>query len=150
MNPATANNRRASPEQSLSRQRVQSRSHAHPRPDQPKPNPRMINVIGGLAAIFLTASPLHAGEISAKAGESIRLGRFDGVVYYTGEKDGYRVVATIAEGDNGSPVRFSTTLAEGQSARISLPGKLGEPGQSLEISRLGEKLIVTEVEAMSN
>ena len=60
------------------------------------------------------------------------------------EDDVYRVVATIADGEAGSPLRFSATLADNQSATISVPGKLGEPGYSLEISRSGDKLILTE------
>ncbi|WP_244602853.1 hypothetical protein [Mesorhizobium delmotii] len=36
----------------------------------------MINLIGGVAAFFLAASPLHAGELSVMAGESIDLGGF--------------------------------------------------------------------------
>jgi hypothetical protein len=104
---------------------------------------------GGLAAFLMAASPLHAGELSAMAGESVDLGRFHGVVYYTSAGDGYQVVATIADGE-AAPVRFSATLAENQSATISVPGKLGEPGQSLEISRSGDKVVVTEVGAVSN
>ncbi|WP_245465460.1 hypothetical protein [Mesorhizobium sp. M6A.T.Ce.TU.016.01.1.1] len=109
-----------------------------------------INLIGGVAAFFLAASPLHAGELSAMAGESIDLGGFRGVLHYTDENDGYRVIATIAEGETGIPVRFSATLAEGQSATISVPRKLGEPEQNLEISRSGDKLTVTEVGSVSN
>lgn len=104
---------------------------------------------GGLAAFLMAASPLHAGELSAMAGESIELGRFDGVVYYTSADDGYRVVATIADG-GAAPVRFSATLAENQTATISVPGKLGEPGHSIEISRSGDKLTITEVGVLSN
>ena len=125
-----------------------------PRTEQSKRNLTMTSLIGGLAAFslatFSLAGPLHAGELSAMAAESIHLGRFHGVVYYTSENDGYRVVATIADGEYGFPVQFSATLAEDQSATISVPGKLGEPTQSLEISRSGEKLTVTEVGSMSN
>ncbi|SJM31643.1 conserved hypothetical protein [Mesorhizobium delmotii] len=60
------------------------------------------------------------------------------------------MIATIADGEAGLPVRFSATLAEGQSARISVPRKLGEPEQSLEISRSGDKLTVTELGSVSN
>ena len=38
--------------------------------------------------------------------ESITLGEFHGIVYFTSEPDGYRVVATIAEDEAGLPVRF--------------------------------------------
>ena len=109
-------------------------------------NLTMSSVIGGLAAFWLAASPLHAGELSAMAGENIDLGRFQGVVYFTNENDSYRVVATIADGEAGLPVRFSTTLAEDQSATISVPGKLGEAGYSLEIARSGDKIVVTEAD----
>ncbi|MGQ0485170.1 MAG: hypothetical protein ACT4SY_07465 [Hyphomicrobiales bacterium] len=108
------------------------------------------NFIGGLAVFCLTASPLHAGELSAISGESIDLGRFHGVVYYASEGDGYRVVATVADGEVGLPVRFSAALAENQSVTISVPGKLGEPGASLEISRSGDKVILTEVGGAPN
>jgi hypothetical protein len=137
---------------------VQSAQLAHliqPKTERSKWNLTMVNLIGGLAAFSLATfslagHPLHAGELSAMAAQSIHLGRFHGVVYYTSENDGYRVVATIADGEDGFPARFAVTLAEDQSATISLPGKLGEPTQSLEISRSGEKLTVTEVGSMSN
>jgi hypothetical protein len=95
---------------------------------------------GGIAA-----SPLHAGELPAKAGESIDLGRFHGVVYYTREADGYRVVATIADGEAGLPVRLSATLADNQSATISVPGEFGEPGHSLKILRSGDTVTLTDI-----
>ncbi|ATU94537.1 hypothetical protein BLM14_20850 (plasmid) [Phyllobacterium zundukense] len=111
---------------------------------------KIAHIIGGLAAFCLAASPLQAGELSAMAGESINLGRFHGVVYYTSEHDGYRVVATITDDEAGSPVRFSSTLAEGQSAAISVPGKEGKLGSILEISRSGAKITLTEVGSTHN
>lgn len=100
----------------------------------------------GLVAFCLTATPLHAGELSVMAGESIDLGGFHGVVYYTSEGDGYRVVTTIADGEAGLPVRFMATLAEGQSLTISVPGELDEPSLRLEISRVGNKLFLAKAE----
>ncbi|WP_246763219.1 hypothetical protein [Rhizobium sp. 007] len=139
------------PHPELNRRRAQSGHHVttgHPRSS--KRSLTMINFIGGLAAFGLAASPLHADELPPMAGESIHVGGFHGVFYYTDENDGDRVVATIAEGEAGVPVRFSATLAEGQSATISVPGKLGEPSQSLAISRSDDKLVVTDVGSMSN
>jgi len=101
-------------------------------------------LLAGLAAFGLFASPLHAGEVSAMTGSSIDLGGFQGVVYYTSEEDGYRVVATIADGEEGSPMRFSTVLAEDQSATISVPGRAGEEARTLQISRTGDRLVLTE------
>lgn len=111
-----------------------------------KPNNVIRNLIGGLMAFGLAATslPLHAAELTPMAGESVDLGNFHGVVYYTSEEDGYRVVATISDGEHGSSVRFSATLAENQSATISIPGLFGKSGQSLEISRSGNKLILAK------
>jgi len=103
------------------------------------------NFIGGLAILCIAASPLYAGELRANAGESIDLGRFHGVVYYTREDGGYRVVATIADGEAGSPLRFSATLADNQSTTISLPGEFGKPGHSLKILRSGNTLTLTDL-----
>jgi hypothetical protein len=122
---------------------------AHPEPSRQR-SLAAISLIGGAMAFGLAASPLHAGELSAMAGESIHIGGLHGVLYYTNENDGYRVIATIADGEAGVPVRFSATLAEGQSATISVPGKSGEPDQSLEMSRSGDKLTVTDAGSISN
>ena len=110
-----------------------------------KRNATVRNLISGLAAIYLTTTPLHAGELSAVAGESIELGRFHGVIYHTIEDDGFRVVATIADGEAGLPVRFSAILADNHTTTISVPGELGEAAHSLEISRSGDKLTLKEV-----
>ncbi|RWK44046.1 MAG: hypothetical protein EOR46_04275 [Mesorhizobium sp.] len=44
-----------------------------------------------------------AAELAPGSGHSIHLAAFDGVVYYTVEQDGYRVVATLAPGGTVSP-----------------------------------------------
>lgn len=122
------------------------------RSNRSKRNLGITNLIGGAVALGLTVSPLQAGELSlsAMAGESIDIGGLHGVLYYTRESHSYRVIATVADGETGVPVRFSATLADGQSATISAPGKLGEPVESLVMSRSGDKLIVTEVGSPSN
>ena len=101
-------------------------------------------MLAALATFGLAASPLQAGELTAMTGGSVDLGGFHGIVYYTSEEDGYRVVATFANDEAGSPMRFSTVLAEDQSATISVPGKAGEEARSLRISRSGDKLLLTE------
>ena len=52
------------------------------------------------------------------------------------------MVATFVEGENGLPVRFEASLAEAQKLSISVPGKLGEQSQVLEISRAAGKLLI--------
>ena len=87
-------------------------------------------------------TPAHAGEVGDLQAESIDLGGFRGVVYYTSENGGYHVVATIAEGETGLPVRFEVSLTETQKMTISVPGKLGETSQVLEMSGAGGKLVI--------
>ena len=94
------------------------------------------------AALCLAASPTHAGELVAREAASIEIGGFQGVVYYTNEHDGYRVVATIAAGEAGPPVRFIATLAESQGMTISAPGEIGAHSQELEVLRMDGKLLV--------
>ena len=40
------------------------------------------------------------------------------------------------------PVRFEVTLTETQKLSISVPGKLGEQSQVLEMSHVGTKLVI--------
>jgi hypothetical protein len=95
-----------------------------------------------VAVLCLAAAPAHAGELGAQMAKSIELGGFRGIVYYTKEHDGYRVVATVAEGEDGQPVRLVATLLESQGITISIPGKVGEASRELEISRVGGKLVI--------
>jgi len=136
----------------LNPQRAQAHHVAagQPRSTASKRSRAIINLIGAVVAFGMTAPALQAAELSPMAGESIEIGGLHGVFYYTDENDGYRVIATIADGEARVPVRFAATLAEGQSATISVPGKFGEPGQSVEMSRSGDKLIVTRAGSMSN
>jgi hypothetical protein len=87
-------------------------------------------------------TPVQAGEITDLQAESIDVGDFHGIVFYTDEHDGYRVVATIAQGETGLPVRFEATISETQKLSISVPRKLGERSHVIEISRAGGKLLV--------
>ncbi|TJW40249.1 MAG: hypothetical protein E5W83_28985 [Mesorhizobium sp.] len=53
------------------------------------------------------------------------------------------MVTTIAQGEAGLPVRFVAILTENQTVAVSVPGKLGESDQIVEISRVGGKLVVS-------
>src|SRR5215468_2715889 len=99
-----------------------------------------------LAALLLNFSPVHASEMAEFQAEGIRLEGFIGVVYYTNAADGYHVVATIADGERGTPVRFEATLADAQKMTISIPGKPGEKSRIIQISRTGGKLMLFEPE----
>ncbi|TIO07630.1 hypothetical protein [Mesorhizobium sp.] len=99
-----------------------------------------------IAALCVAASSASAGELTARQGGTVDLGNFHGVVYYTEADDGYRVVTTMAAGEETLPVRFVATLTEGQAVVISVPGAFKDPGQALEISRAEGKLVVAKVE----
>lgn len=101
-----------------------------------------------LAAAFTLASlgAAHASPLRPIEGRSIHLGDLSGVVYYTVEPDGYRVVTTLAQGEAGTPVRFVSVLSPGQRALLSTPNQAG----ALEISRNGDNLTLRRSGALSN
>ncbi|MBR0872529.1 hypothetical protein JQ633_19365 [Bradyrhizobium tropiciagri] len=101
-----------------------------------------------LAAAFTLASlgAAHAGGLRPIEGQSIRLGDVTGVAYYTVERDGFRVVTTLAQGEAGTPIRFVSVLAPGQRVVLSTPHNAG----ALEITRDGDNLSVRKAAVVSN
>ncbi|ABR64088.1 hypothetical protein GOC91_05305 [Sinorhizobium medicae] len=85
-----------------------------------------------------------ASELAPGNGHSIHLGHFNGTIYYSVEKDGYRVVATLASGAEAQPIRFVSTLVAGERLTISVPQAAGEPSVDFEIIRNGTVLLVQE------
>ena len=81
--------------------------------------------------------------LAPRSGRSIRLARFDGIVYYTIEQDGYRVVATLASGAEDLPIRFISTLGPGQRIVISVPQSADQPSVDVEILRDCDALLVS-------
>lgn len=99
------------------------------------------------AALLAMTGAAAAADLKAGNGHSMHLGRFNGAVYYTVEKDGYRVVATLASGADEQPIRFVSTLGPGQRLMISVPQEIGQPSVDFEIIRDGEVLLVNEPSA---
>src|SRR5262249_37740816 len=104
--------------------------------------PGEISVAAGGQRDLDRSSDVRPTELAASHGGSIQLGSIRGIVYYTETQDRYRVIATLADGEAGLPMRFEAILADRQSLRISVPGKAGEPSQAVEISRAADKLII--------
>jgi hypothetical protein len=94
-------------------------------------------------ACFAVTGVAVAAELAPINAHSIRLARFDGIVYYTVEQDGYRVVATLASGPEELPIRFVATLRPEQHLLISVPQPVGQSSIDVEIRRNGDALVVS-------
>jgi predicted aconitase len=97
-----------------------------------------------LAAAFALAviGAAHADEIRPIEGRRINLGEVSGVVYYTVERDGFRIVATLGQGETGTPLRIEAILAPGQSVVLSIPREVGVPPDAVEIRRHDDQIVV--------
>jgi hypothetical protein len=100
------------------------------------------------ATAFALAFPgaAHANGLHPIEAKSINLGDVSGVAYYTIERDGFHVVATLAQGEAGTPIRVVSVLAPGQRVVLSTPYQ----ADALEISRRGDSVLVRKVDAASN
>jgi len=105
---------------------------------------RPVTKLAPFAAIVLAAfasPPAHAAELRPVLGMSLQLGELHGIAYYIVEDTGYSVVATLA-GQDGTPVRFESTLLPGQKVVMSIPGHRGSQGQMIEFVRQGHRMLV--------
>ena len=105
---------------------------------------RRILIAAAAAAVATTASASYADEpLRPIQGHSVELGAVSGTAYYTVERDGYRVVATLAQrGEGATPVRVEALLAPGQSVTLSTPRGPGEAAEAVEITRQADALLV--------
>jgi hypothetical protein len=94
------------------------------------------------ALTFIGAA--HAGGLEPLRPQSIDLGEVSGVAYYTVERDGFHVVATLGEGEAGTSVRFQAVLVPGQSVVLSIPRAVGAAPVVVELDRLGDDVFVVE------
>lgn len=102
--------------------------------------------IATLAALALTGglSTASAAEIKPAQAGSVNLGTLAGVAYYTAESKGYRVVVTLAPRAAAPAVRFETVLAAEQSVTLSAPRALGASADTIEIARIGDRVVVSQ------
>jgi hypothetical protein len=75
---------------------------------------------------------------------AVALGSVTGVAYYTVERDGLRVVTTLADGATGTPVRLEATLGAGESVVLSTPGAAVTADSRVEITRVGDAIEVRD------
>jgi hypothetical protein len=99
----------------------------------------------------LAKQGLSAGELVPANGYDLHLASFDGSFYYTIQEDGaYRVVATLASGVDGLPVRFIAALQPGQHMSISVPEPVDQPTIAFELQRKGDSLVVSDLNAAAD
>lgn len=93
----------------------------------------------GLAAL----APAIAEAPKPARAYPVDLGPVSGVAYYTVEREGLRLVATLAQqAEAAAPLRFETLLAPGQTVRISRPGPVGTAPELVEITRKADAILV--------
>lgn len=80
----------------------------------------------------------------------IELGEITGIAYYTVEEDGYRVVATLAEGAEAHPIRIVATLSPNKSIVLSTPAPAGEAAREVEIRRDADALSIRDLTPAMN
>ena len=106
-------------------------------------------VVAALSGLTLI-SAAHAGELKPIQGGSIDLGEVSGVAYYTVEREGFRVVTTLSQGETGTPVRVVTVLAPGQSVVLSTPREAGVAPVAVEIRREADVVLVRKAEVATH
>jgi hypothetical protein len=97
-----------------------------------------------IAAAFALAAigPVHTEGLKPLQGRVIDLGDVSGVAYYTVERDGFRVVATLAKKDEDAvPVRVVAVLAPDQSLTLTTPHEAGIPPDAVEIIRRADTVL---------
>jgi hypothetical protein len=104
------------------------------------------NLIFAVAFGVASLGAARADGLRPIQGESVHLGEISGIAYYTVERDGFHVVATLAQGEAGTPIRVVSVLAPGQRLVLSTPQQAG----AIEISRQGDSALVRKANAVTN
>ena len=104
------------------------------------------NMIFAAAFGIASLAPARADGLRPMEGKSIDLGGISGIAYYTVERDGFHVIATLAQGEAGTPIRVVSVLASGQRVVLSTPQQAG----AIEISRKGDSVLIRKANVASN
>lgn len=106
------------------------------------------HIIAAALALATLSGVAHADGLQPVEGRSIDLGAVSGIAYYTVERDGFRVVATLAQqGEDATPVRVEVLLGQGQSMILSTPHGVGIAPEAVEISRKADTVLVRKTSA---
>jgi hypothetical protein len=104
------------------------------------------NMLFAVAFGIASLTAARAEGLRPMEGKSIHLGEISGIAYYTVERDGFHVVATLAQGQAGTPIRVVSVLKPGQRVVLSTPQQAG----AIEISRKGDSVLVRKASTASN
>lgn len=97
-----------------------------------------------------TSSTSTADTLAPLQAQSIALGPVTGVAYYAVQPDGYHLVATLAAGEDSTPMRFETTLVADQKVVLSVPQAAGQPALEMQFVHSGEGISVSNLSAPTN
>lgn len=101
-------------------------------------------VASTLAVTLVASAYAGGGSLRPIQTRQIDLGAMTGVAYYTVEDSGYRVVAVLSQGEEGTPVRFEAILADGQSVTLSTPNAVDTAPTAVQISRQNGRVLVQQ------
>jgi hypothetical protein len=104
------------------------------------------NMLFAVAFGIVSLTAARAEGLRPMAGRSIDLGEISGIAYYTVERDGFHVVATLAQGEAGTPIRVVSVLEPGQRLILSTP----QQAAAIEISRKGDSVLVRKASTATN
>jgi hypothetical protein len=102
----------------------------------------MKSFITAFVGVLVASSSVFAGELAPMAAGSISLGEVTGSTFYTVEGDSFKVVTTLAAGEQATPIRFITLLRPGQTAVVSVPRGFGQSALEVEITRIDDQLFM--------
>ena len=104
------------------------------------------SILFAVAFGIASLTSVRADGLRPMEGKSIDLGGISGIAYYTVERDGFHVVATLAQGEAGTPIRVVSVLAPGQRVVLSTPQQAG----AIEISRNGDAVFIRKANTATN
>ena len=104
------------------------------------------NMLFAVAFGVASLTAARAEGLRPMEGKSIDLGEISGIAYYTVERDGFHVVATLAQGEAGTPIRVVSVLAPGQRVVLSTQ----QQADAIEISRKGDSVLVRKANTVTN
>jgi hypothetical protein len=104
------------------------------------------NLLFAVAFGVASLGAARADGLRPIQGQSVDLGEISGIAYYTVERDGFHIVATLAQGEAGTPIRVVSVLAPGQRLVLSTAHQAG----AIEISRQGDSVLVRKAKVVTN